>query len=140
MQKVTFHWQDRRFAFKQTKKLKSFIESIFETEGKHLDCLSYIFCSDKFLLNINKQYLQHDDYTDIITFDLSETKKEIIGEIYISVDRVKENAAKFETSQAQEMNRVLFHGALHLCGYRDKKTTEIKQIRSKEDYYLTHFN
>lgn len=97
--------------------------------------LDYIFCSDAYLLKINQQYLRHNDYTDIITFELSATSQ-TEGEIYISVDRVKDNAMKFETTFSHELHRVIFHGALHLCGYKDKKKQEVLLIRKKEDEYL----
>ena len=98
--------------------------------------LTYVFCSDEDLLEINRTYLKHDYFTDIITFDLSFTKKEIIGEIYISVDRVRENAGRFNSTLRKELHRVIFHGALHLCGYRDKNLQEQKVMRAKEDEYL----
>lgn len=101
-----------------------------------LTSLNYIFCTDKFLLNINRKYLDHDDYTDIISFDLSSDKGEVEGEIYISLDRVKDNAKKFGRSFKEEVARVLFHGALHLCGYKDKTKSQKKQMREKETYYL----
>src|SRR4051794_17872606 len=97
------------------KQLKAFINKVFKMEGKELDMLSYIFCTDNYLLDINKTFLQHDCFTDIITFDLS--ANEIInGEIYISFERVKENAFKFSSTVSQELLRVMFHGVLHLCG------------------------
>ncbi len=142
MQKVTFNYADGSFAFNGKTKLKLFIESIFNSEGIKLKSLNYVFCSDKFLLNINQTFLQHDDYTDIITFDFSEKKgiPPIEGEIYISTQRVKENAGLFKTSIKHEMLRVIFHGALHLCGYKDKNKKELQLMRSKEDYYLSKFN
>jgi probable rRNA maturation factor len=101
--------------------------------------LSIIFCSDNYLLAINQNALAHDYYTDIITFDLSESSKEIIGEIYISVDRVLDNAIQLNFTYKQEVHRVLFHGALHLCGYGDKSKKQILEMRSKEDYYLNKY-
>ena len=98
--------------------------------------MNYIFCNDKRLLDINQQYLKHDYYTDIITFNLSEEDNKITGEIYISVDRVKENAELLGLSTAAELHRVIFHGALHLCGYKDKTSGEKVKMRGKEDYYL----
>ncbi len=141
MGKVTFNYADGSFAFNEKTKLKAFIESIFKTEGKQLQGLNYVFCSDKFLLNINRDFLQHDDYTDIITFDFSEKKgiPPIEGEIYISTQRVKENARVFNTTIRQEMLRVIFHGALHLCGYKDKTGKEASLMRLKEEEYLRKF-
>jgi probable rRNA maturation factor len=119
-------------------KLKGFIAQIFAKEGKRkLEGMNYIFCTDDYLLQVNRDFLQHDYYTDIITFDLSDTPKAVYGEIYISVDRVKENAAINGASFTEELHRVIFHGALHLCGYKDKKPAEIKAMRGAEDKYLT---
>ncbi len=117
--------------------LKSFLPSLFKKEKKQLSELQYIFCSDDHLLGINKQYLDHDYYTDIITFDLSEPGLPINAEIYISVDRVRDNARSFGTSLKKELHRVIFHGALHLCGYRDKTPQEEQTMRKMEDKYLT---
>jgi probable rRNA maturation factor len=119
--------------------LKQFIQSIFTREKKSLKYLNYIFCSDKRLLDINRQFLEHDYYTDIITFELSLFKAPVEGEIYISVDRVKENAREMNVSFTHELHRVIFHGALHLCGYKDKTKVEKIQIRQKEDYYLSQY-
>jgi probable rRNA maturation factor len=117
--------------------LKSFITALFRREGGQLASLSYIFCSDEYLLGINQQFLQHDDYTDIITFDLSEPGAATSGEIYISIDRVRENAAGLGLSFKEELHRVIFHGALHLCGYKDKSPKAQKQMRAAEDKYLS---
>lgn len=120
--------------------LKRFIISLFKKEGKLVDSLSYIFCSDHYLLDINKQYLHHDFYTDIITFDLSaDNKGPITGEVYISIDRVRDNAQNFNASFKQEIHRVIFHGALHLCGYKDKTAKEEILMRKKEDVYLASY-
>ena len=116
--------------------LKAFLEKQMKKEGIVIHCLQYVFCSDKYLLTINKQFLNHDYYTDIISFDLSETKGQLIGDIYISVDRVKENAKSLKTTQGNELLRVIFHGALHFCGYKDKKTADVKLMRSMEDRWL----
>ena len=122
------------------KGLKQFIASLFKQEGKGLSVLTYIFCSDEYLLNINRQYLGHDYYTDIISFDLSETKAgPTIGEIYISTDRIKENAKGLKVSIEQEIHRVIFHGALHLCGYKDKTKSQQKTMRSKENFFLIKY-
>ncbi|MES2430229.1 MAG: rRNA maturation RNase YbeY [Bacteroidota bacterium] len=119
--------------------LKAFVSTIFSKEKKKLQHLSYIFCSDDYLLEVNKNFLKHDYYTDIITFDLSESPKAITGDIYISIDRVRDNAKQEGVSINHELHRVIFHGALHLCGYKDKKPTEQKLMRSKEDLYLKSY-
>ena len=124
---------------KNKKSIKDLIKQIFLKEGKVLGRLQYVFCQDDYLLQINQSHLQHDYYTDIITFDLSDTLDETVGEIYISIDRVKENSTQHQTIFDQEILRVIFHGALHLCGYRDKTKREITIMRQKEEEYLRLF-
>jgi rRNA maturation RNase YbeY len=119
--------------------LKAFIEKAIKKEGLTIENLQYIFCSDKYILGINKSYLQHDYYTDIISFDLSETRGKLIGEVYISIDRVKDNAITHKTSFKEELLRVIFHGALHFCGYKDKKPSDIKKMRAQEDKWLKSY-
>ena len=116
--------------------LKTFITKQCLKEGVHIETLQYVFCSDKFLLDINKRYLNHNFYTDIISFDLSEHKGQLIGDVYISVDRVKENAKTEGQRYMHELLRVIFHGALHFCGYKDKKPADAKLMRSMEDKWL----
>ena len=101
--------------------------------------LDYIFCSDEYLLKINKDFLKHSFYTDIITFDLKEADDEVIGEVYISIERVNDNAEILKVPNLIELRRVIIHGALHLCGYTDKKKSEITLMREKEDYFLRLF-
>ncbi len=116
--------------------LKIFLKSIFEEENVGFERISYIFCTDKYLLELNQKYLNHNTLTDIITFTLSETSLPIISEIYISIERVKENSVQLGVTYNKELSRVMIHGILHLCGYSDH-TTELKlQMREKEDYYL----
>ena len=124
---------------KNKKSIKDLIKQIFLKERKVLGRLQYVFCQDDYLLQINQSHLQHDYYTDIITFNLSDTLDETVGEIYISIDRVKENAKQHQTIFDQEILRVIFHGALHLCGYRDKTKREITIMRQKEEEYLLLF-
>lgn len=140
MAKVSFNYTDRTLPLKQKRQIKNFISDIFLMENKILEKLTYIFCSDNYLLNINKKFLFHNTYTDIITFDLSDSKKIIKGEIYISVDRVKENTIRYNTTFTDEFLRVIFHGALHLCGFQDKKDSEKQLMRKKEDFYLKTFH
>jgi rRNA maturation RNase YbeY len=139
MQKVQFFFYDRSPALKDRKKLKLFIETLFIGEKRKLDHISYIFCSDERLLKINKQFLKHDFYTDVITFDLSTGKNEITGEVYLSIDRIKENAKTEGVPYKEELHRVIFHGALHLCGYKDKNKADKKQMRKAENKYLQLF-
>jgi len=138
---VHFHFLEGSNFLSQRNALKSFIAALFKKERKTLGELHYIFCSDDYLLEINKQYLKHNYYTDIITFELSEPNQPINAEIYISVDRVRDNAQEFNTSLKTELHRVIFHGALHLCGYKDKKAGDQQLMRKMEDKYLTlYFN
>ena len=138
MYSVSFATADATAPFRHKTHLRLFIAEIFRLEKKPLDHLQYVFCTDDYLVGINNQFLQHDDYTDIITFDLSDSEA-TTGEIYISIDRVKENAIVHQTPFQQEIQRVIFHGALHLCGYKDKKKSEIITMRYKEEVYLRLF-
>ena len=137
--KVRFHFLSATPSLKRRTELKQFLVRLFQKERKKLEGLTYIFCSDEYLLGINRDFLQHDYYTDIITFDLSEGSA-TTGEIYISIDRVKDNAAQLGLPYSQELQRVIFHGALHLCGYKDKKPADITLMRNKEDHYIQLFN
>lgn len=136
MQTIYFRSADKAFNYPKKNALKQLIEFLFKNEKKTLNQLTYVFCSDEYLLNINRSFLQHDYYTDIISFDLSEQPNQIIGEIYVSLDRIKDNAAQLNTTFQEETLRVLFHGALHLCGYKDKTPAQIKKMRKKEEQYL----
>jgi rRNA maturation RNase YbeY len=121
-------------------KLKSFIADLITEEGKTLNNLNFIFCSDEYLLNINNTYLGHNFYTDIITFDLREKgSKNISGDIFISTDRVRDNAQVFNSKLNIELHRVIFHGVLHLCGYKDKLKKAKLEMTAKEDYYLSKY-
>ena len=120
--------------------LKEFIASIFKKEKKQPGEISYVFCSDEYIIEINRSFLAHDYYTDIITFDLSEKgSKKIDAEIYISVDTIRDNASRFNTSVNRELHRVIFHGILHLCGYKDKTPEEQALMTKMEDKYLFQY-
>ncbi|HAY3550848.1 rRNA maturation RNase YbeY [Elizabethkingia meningoseptica] len=116
-------------------KRAKWLENLILDEGKKPGDINYILCDDEYLLEINKQYLDHDYYTDIITFDYCKGKI-ISGDIFLSLQRVLDNASMLETKQEEELNRVLAHGILHLCGYKDKTEEEQKLMRSKEDFYI----
>jgi probable rRNA maturation factor len=133
---INFTAHEVKVNLKNKTKLKAFIKDRFTKEGQGLKNLQYVFCSDEYLLEINQQFLQHDTLTDIVTFELGVDTKVTEGEIYISIDRVKDNAAKFKVSEEQELHRVIFHGALHLCGYKDKGKVHAATMREKEDEYL----
>ena len=131
----------RSVIIKERVRLKKFIHKIFFSQGKIPCNISIVFCTDTFLLDINNRFLAHDFYTDVITFDLSPdtSKNEIVAEIYISIDRVKENAQKLEEIFNHELHRVMFHGILHLCGYMDKTAEELKTMRKLEKHYLSEY-
>ena len=136
MPSVNFFEEDIRFKLKDKTKVKSWVKATIEAEGYKLQELNYIFCSDDYLLDINRQYLDHDTYTDIITFGHSEKEKVITGDIFISIDRIRENAKKFNPGELNELHRVIIHGALHLLGYKDKTAEAKKLMTAKEDQYL----
>lgn len=138
--KVHFYFLNQVPSLKNRIHLKSFIEKLSKLHNKEIESLNVIFCSDEYLLEINRNHLNHDFYTDIITFDLSVSKL-IQGEIYISTERVKENAKTFNTSLKEEIHRVIFHGVLHLCGFKDKTPEEARLMRLKEQNSLElYFN
>lgn len=142
---VHFFEEDIEYTLPQKLAVKKWIKATIEAENHRLKELNFIFCSDEYLLNINKEYLDHDTYTDIVTFDHSEGKKDegrIIGDIFISIDRCRENAAKFHVDEYDEVCRVIIHGTLHLLGYKDKSREQKSLMRAKEDHYLStrHFN
>lgn len=136
---VSFFSEDIDFKVVNPLKTKKWIKNTSFSEGYEVSQLNYIFCSDEYLLEINKQYLDHDYFTDIITFDNSEEDKQLEGDIYISVDRVRDNAETFHTDFDSEMRRVLIHGLLHLVGYEDSSEALKTAMRAKEDEYLRLF-
>jgi rRNA maturation RNase YbeY len=134
--KIRFHYLYPKFYFPERNRLKVFLLKQLKKEGKSAEAVNYIFCDDEYLLQMNQQYLQHDTLTDIITFELSPKGQPVISDVYISIDRVKENAASFQTSFLNELLRVIFHGVLHLAGYKDKQQEQEQEMRRKEDEYL----
>ncbi len=133
---IFFNNADKGTTLRFRTKLKTFIGKQCLKEGVMIEALQYVFCSDAYLLDINKRFLQHDFYTDIISFDLSEQKGSLVGDVYISIERVKENAKTEGNLYMHELLRVIFHGALHFCGYKDKKPADVKVMRSMEDKWL----
>ena len=133
---ISFFIENINYRLTCKNKLKAWISESCKKEGVDIDSLIYIFSDDEFLLQINKKYLRHNNYTDIITFDLSDDLK-IDGEIYISLDRVKENAKKYEVKFTDEIHRVMIHGVLHLIGYNDKTPSQKRKMKAKEDFYLS---
>lgn len=136
MPAIHFFEEDITYKLKQKTAVRSWINETIQAEGYTLKELTYIFCSDNYLLQINQQYLDHDTYTDIVTFDNSDIADTIIGDIFISIDRIRENAAKFGVTETDEVHRVIIHGALHLLGYKDKLPADKKKMTLKEDFYL----
>ncbi len=132
---IYHHKEDVSFSPKNKLSLRKWITNAINNEGKKCGEISYIYCSDNYILELNKSSLNHDYYTDIITFDYVEDGV-ISGDLFISIDRVKDNAKTQGVSFEDELHRVMIHGVLHLCGYGDKSDQEEKQMRNKEDYYL----
>ncbi len=132
---IRFFFQSKT-SLQNRSNLKLFITSIFKKEKTKAQDLNIIFCSDDFLLNINREYLNHDYTTDIITFEISRDQNGITAEIYISVDSIIKNSIDYQSTLKNELHRVIFHGVLHLCGFKDKSTKDIALMRSKEDEYL----
>lgn len=135
MGNISFVEQDVDFDLLQKRKLKQWLKDAILEERKRVGELTIVFCSDNYLLSVNKDFLKHDYYTDIITFDYCEADV-ISGDLLISIDRVKENATVQKVSFIDELNRVMIHGVLHLFGYKDKTQAEAAEMRQKEDYYL----
>lgn len=132
---VRYFFEDIKFEYKGRQFNNRWLKMVAESEICSLGDINIIFCSDPYILNINLQYLSHDYFTDIITFDYSQ-KPVISGDLFISVDSVRENAAFYGTEFREELHRVIVHGILHLIGYDDHTESDIAQMRSKENYYL----
>ncbi|MBO5596684.1 MAG: rRNA maturation RNase YbeY [Bacteroidales bacterium] len=133
---VSYFTQDCSFSFKDKRLTSRWLKFVAESEAKRLGDISIIFCSDNYILDVNIKYLKHDYYTDIITFDYCEGNR-LSGDLFISVDSVRENAAFYGTEFMDELNRVIVHGVLHLIGYDDHSEEDIAVMRSKENYYLS---
>jgi len=134
---ILFFNEDITFTLKNKQKVRQWIAETVKTEGfSRIAELNFIFCSDAYLLEINKQYLQHDTFTDIVTFDSSEDEEVIAGDIFISIERIQENAQKFGVTEVDELHRVIIHGVLHLCGFGDKKKAEKELMTAKENEHL----
>lgn len=137
MPAIQFFEEDINFKLKNKTLVRQWVTEALASEGFKLKELNYIFCSDAYLLQINQQYLDHDTYTDIVTFDNSEIEGVIVGDIFISIERIRENAQKFQQTETDELHRVIIHGALHLSGYTDKSAGDKKKMTQKEDFYLS---
>lgn len=137
-----FYFEGVSDNLKEKRRHKAWLKDVIFQEGRKAGAINFIFCTDASLLELNKLYLEHDTFTDVISFDLSDPSKvhaPVDGEIYISLERVKENAGIFKVTVAEEMRRVMVHGVLHLMGYVDEKPAQRKAMKDKEDFYLSQF-
>lgn len=133
---INFFSEDVNYRLRHKTLIRHWIMQTIQAEGYGLQELNFILCSDAYLLDMNQQYLNHDTYTDVITFDHAEELKMIAGDIFISIDRIRENAASFKGTTLHELCRVMIHGTLHLLGYKDKSKAAKAKMTSKEDEYL----
>lgn len=138
MSNINFFQEEITFELKDESSITSWLQSVATAEGQSIGEINYIFCSDEYILSINEEYLNHDYYTDIITFDNRDnTQDDIEADIFVSIDRVQENAQMIQVPFDTELRRVMVHGLLHLLGYHDKSEEEISQMREKEEAYLS---
>ena len=136
MASINFFTENTNYKLPNKRKLKTWIADAIAAEGFGLDEMNFIFCNDEYLLEMNQKYLDHDTFTDIITFDNSEVSKQITSDIFISIERVIENAKHFKFSTYDEVCRIMIHGTLHLLGYLDKSTIEKTKMTEMENFYL----
>ena len=136
---IHFFFDGIRPTLRNRKELKQFLISIFKSERIEVDTVNFIFSTDKAVYAINKKFLRHDYLTDIITFSLGRKGDPVLADIYISIDRVRDNALRQDEPFERELHRVIFHGALHLCGYKDKSKSESQQMRRRENLYLVGY-
>ena len=132
---ISYFTEDIKFVFKQKLINNRWLKSVAQNESRCIGDVSIIFCSDDYILEVNKKYLQHDYYTDIITFDYCDGNV-LNGDLFISIDSVKDNAVHYGTEFSDELNRVIVHGLLHLIGYDDHSPEDISIMRSKENFYI----
>lgn len=133
---ITFHFEDTKFEFKRKVLTRKWLKLVAESEIRRIGDIAVIFCSDNYILDVNRRYLEHDYFTDIITFDYCEGDR-LSGDLFISVDTVRENSVEYGTDFDEELDRVIVHGVLHLIGYDDHTEEETAQMRAKENYYLS---
>ncbi len=133
---ISYYFQDTDFVFRDRRKTSEWLRLAAESEIFRIGNISIIFCSDNYVLDINQRFLHHDYFTDIITFDYCEGDR-LSGDLFISVDSVRENAVEFGVEFKEELNRVIIHGLLHLMGYDDHTDEDVEMMRSKENYYLS---
>ena len=135
---VSFYFL-KPITLRSRKKLKAFLLKLVKQEANAAATLSFVFCSDPYLLAMNRKFLGHDYFTDILTFPLDPIPGVVHGEMYLSVDRIRDNAKQLAAPTERELHRVIFHGVLHLCGYNDKTNIQAKEIRAREDFYLKKY-
>ena len=133
---ISYFFEDTDFQFKRKTLNNKWLRLVAESEIRRVGQINIIFCSDNYILDVNQQFLQHDYFTDIITFDYCE-RDILSGDLFISVDTVRDNAVEYGTEFEDELNRVIVHGVLHLIGYDDHSDEDVAQMRKKEDYYLS---
>jgi rRNA maturation RNase YbeY len=138
IERIQFHCEDIKVPLKEKKAIREWIVGAITREGKKTGGIDYILCSDNFLLKINQEYLKHDDFTDVITFDYTEGDR-VSGDIFISYERIAENAAGLNITAEEELKRVMIHGVLHLCGYKDKNPADKKRMTEKENEHLAFY-
>lgn len=136
---IKFNYEVPVSALNNRTRLKGFLVQLCKMEQKTIDDINFVFCTDEYLLGLNQKYLDHNTLTDIISFDYTPRGGALNGEIYISIERVKENAALFGSTFVHELHRVIFHGVLHLCGYKDKLKADQAVMRAKEEFYLRKY-
>lgn len=132
---ISYHFENTDFVFRERELNNRWLRTVAESEMKRIGDIAIIFCSDGYLLDVNRKYLGHDYFTDIITFDYCEGER-LSGDLFISVDSVRENAVEYGTEFGNELNRVMVHGLLHLIGYDDHTEEDVKTMREKENHYL----
>jgi rRNA maturation RNase YbeY len=133
---ILYYYEDIDFQFRNKTRTNRWLRLVAESEIKRIGDISIIFCSDNYILDVNQKYLQHDYFTDIITFDYCEGDR-LSGDLFISVDSVRENSIEYGTDFSDELNRVIVHGLLHLIGYDDHTEADVAVMRKKENYYLS---
>ncbi len=134
---INFFSEDIQYRIRNKKLLRLWVYNCIKEEGSELEEVNYILCSDNFLINLNMEYLSHDTYTDIITFQYNEGVEQLHSDIFISLERIKENAKQFKQRQLDELHRIMIHGVLHLLGYEDKTPVKKQEMTAKENYYLS---
>ncbi|GAA4741005.1 rRNA maturation RNase YbeY [Flavisolibacter ginsenosidimutans] len=137
--KIHFHYLSTGFHFSDRNRLKEFLLKQLKKKKRTVETINYIFCNDAYLHKINRKYLNHDTYTDIITFELSPKNEPLVADIFISIDQIKDNAYRFRSSFKEELHRVIFHGALHLAGFKDKTKEDSRLMRLAEDLWIEQY-